>query len=318
MITYFAKKLLRLIGVVLAVTALTFLMINLLPGDVAYTIAGYDATPEDVEAIREELRLNRNILIRYGEWLADAAQGRFGRSLQTHEPVLEAIFSRAPVTLELMILSQIFALMLAVPAGIISAYKAGTTVDKAVSSTAFSMISVPIFVMALLLIFLFSLELKWLPATGYIPLSDGVLANIRYFILPSFSIAMVEWVPLMRVLRSDMIATLQEDFILMAKSKGLPTVHILFRHALRPSCFTLITILGIQVGHLIGGAVIVEQIFALPGIGRLLIAAIYGRDYTMVQGCILFIAVSYVLVNFIVDIMYSVLDPRVRTEKTFG
>ncbi len=317
-IRYFGKKLLRLIAVVFAVTALTFLMVNLLPGDVAYTIAGQDATPEFLEAIREDLGLNRNIFTRYAEWLADVAQGKFGKSLQTHEPVLEAIFSRLPVTIELIILSQVFALMLAVPAGIISAYKAGTPIDKTINSTAFGMISIPNFVMALVLILLFSLRLRWLPATGYVPLSEGLLANLRSFILPAFSIAMLEWVPLMRVLRSDMIATLQEDFILMAKSKGLPTLHILFRHALRPSCFTLITIFGIQIGNLIGGAVIVEQIFALPGIGRLLIAAIYGRDYTMVQGCILFIAVSYVIVNFIVDLMYSVLDPRIRTEKTVG
>jgi len=315
---YFSKKLLRLVFVVFAVTALTFMMVNLLPGDVAYTIAGQDSTAEDVEAIREELGLNRNIFVRYAEWLADVAHGKFGKSLQTHEPVLEAIFSRAPVTIELMILSQIFALMLAVPAGIISAYKAGTSVDKTINSAAFGMISIPNFVMAILLIFLFSLRLKWLPATGYIPMSDGLLANLRSFMLPAFSIAMAEWVSLMRVLRSDMIATLQEDFILMAKSKGLPTLHILFRHALRPSCLTLITIFGIQIGHLIGGAVIVEQIFALPGIGRLLIGAIYGRDYTMVQGCVLFIAISYVVVNFMVDVMYSVLDPRIGTEKTVG
>ncbi len=318
MIAYFGKKLLRLIAVVFAVTILTFLMVNLLPGDVAYTIAGQNASSEDVEAIREELGLNRSIFIRYVEWLADAARGRLGKSLQTHEPVLDAILSRLPVTIELMILSQVFALMLAVPAGIISAYKAGTSVDKTISLTAFGMISIPNFVMALVLIFLFSLRLKWLPATGYVPLSDGLLANLRSFILPGFSIAMMEWVPLMRVLRSDMISTLQEDFILMAKSKGLSTFNILFRHALRPSCFTLITIFGIQIGNLIGGAVIVEQIFALPGIGRLLIAAIYGRDYTMIQGCILFIAISYVLINFIVDLMYSVLDPRIRTEKTVG
>lgn len=317
-IRYFGRKLLRLAAVVFAVTALTFLMVDLLPGDVAFDIAGTDATLEDVEAIREELGLNKNLFVRYAEWIADAACGRFGKSLRTHEPVLEAIFSRLPVTVELMVLSQIFALILAIPAGIISACKARTVVDKSVSSAAFAMISVPIFVMALVLIFLFALRLKWLPATGYTPLSAGFLANIRSFVLPALSIALVEWVPLMRVLRSDMIATLQDDYILMAKSKGLPALHILFRHALRPSSFTLITIFGLQVGNLIGGALIVEQIFALPGIGRLLIAAIYGRDYPMVQGCILFIAIAYVTINFAVDIMYSVLDPRIRTEKAFG
>ncbi len=314
----FSKKLLRLILVVFAVTALTFLMVNLLPGDVAYILAGEGATIEDVEAIRHELGLNENLFLRYGNWVSEAAHGRFGKSLRTEEPVLEAILSRLPVTIELLIFSQILALFLAVPAGIISAYKADTKIDRTVSATGFGLISIPTFVMAIVLIFLFSLRLQWLPATGYTQLSGGIMANLKSYLLPGLSIALVEWVPLMRVLRSDMIATLQEDYILMAKSKGLPTLHILLRHALKPSSFTLITIFGIQIGHYIGGAIIVEQIFALPGIGSLLIAGIYGRDYIMVQGCILFIAVSYVAINFLVDVMYSVLDPRIRKGKVVG
>ncbi|MCP3876422.1 MAG: ABC transporter permease [Desulfobacteraceae bacterium] len=309
---FLGKKLFRLIVVILAVTAITFLMVNFLPGDIAITTAGFGASLEDVEAIREDLGLNKNIVLRYTLWLFDAAQGRLGQSFLTDEPVLEAISQRLPVTIELMIISQMFALMLAIPFGIISAYKSGTNIDKTINTLAFSVMSIPTFVMALLLIFAFSLKVNWLPATGYVPFSEGFWLNIKSFLLPGFSIALVEWGYLMRILRSDMISTLQEDYILMAKSKGLPTVYILFKHALRPSCFTLITILGIQVGHLIGGAVIVENIFALPGIGSLLIAAIYGRDYTVVQGCILFITIAYVMINFFVDILYSILDPRIR------
>jgi peptide/nickel transport system permease protein len=311
-LNFFGKKLLRLIVVILAVTALTFLMINLLPGDAAVTNAGIGATLAEVEKIREDLGLNKNVFVRYSLWLADAAQGRLGHSIITDEPVLEAISHRLPVTIELMIISQILALMLAVPFGIVSAYKSGTSIDKTINTLAFSVMSVPTFVMALLLIFAFSLKLNWLPATGYISFSDGFWRNANSFLLPGFSIALVEWGYLMRILRSDMIATLQEDYILMAKSKGLPTFYILFKHALRPSCFTLITILGIQVGHLIGGAVIVENIFALPGIGSLFISSIFARDYPMVQGCILLIAIAYVLINFFVDILYSFLDPRIR------
>ena len=313
-IKFLGKKFLRLIAVVLAVTALTFLMVNILPGDVAYEIAGPEAALEDVKVIQEELGLNKNIFLRYVNWVGRAVSGDLGKSFRTHRPVLQEIVSRLPVTIELLILSQILALVLAIPAGIISAYKAQTGMDRALSSAGFAMISIPSFVLALVLIFVFALKLKWLPATGYTPIAEGLWLNLRGFILPASSIALVEWVPLMRVLRSDMIATLQEDYILMARAKGLPVFRILFRHALRPSSFTLITILGIQIGHLIGGALIVEIIFALPGMGRMFVHSIFARDFNIIQGCILFIVVGYVVINFIVDVLYSVLDPRIRME----
>lgn len=313
-IHFFGKKLIRLILVILSVSALTFLMVDLLPGDVAFTIAGQGATLEDVEKIREDLELNQNILIRYAKWLGQAMLGELGHSFQNEEPVIDALLQRIPVTLELVIISQIFALFLAVPFGIISAYKSGTIVDKILNTAAFSVMSIPVFAMSLVFIFFFSIKLNWLPATGYVTWSEGFLVNLKSFILPGLSIAIIEWGPLMRILRSDMIATLQEDFILMAKSKGLPTHYILVNHALRPSCFTLITILGLQIGHLVGGAIIVENIFALPGIGSLLVSGIFSRDYLIVQGCILFITISYVFINFIIDILYFVLDPRIQAE----
>ena len=315
---FLGKKFLRLIIVILVVTALTFLMVNILPGDVAYEIAGPDAALEDVKEIQEELGLTKNIFLRYAGWLGRAVTGDFGTSFRTHRPVFQEIFSRLPVTIELLILSQILALALAIPSGIISGYKAQTGIDRTLSSAAFAMISIPVFVLALVLIFVFALKLKWLPATGYTPISNGIWLNLRGFLLPASSIALVEWVPLMRVLRSDMIATLKEDYILMARSKGLPVSHVLFRHALRPSSFTLITILGIQIGHLIGGSLIIEIIFALPGIGRLFISSIFARDFYMVQGCVLFIAVAYVVINFVVDVFYSVLDPRIHLGKQNG
>ncbi len=300
--------------VMLCVTWFTFLMIALLPGDEAYEIAGENASIEEIQEIQEALGLNRNILIRYLDWLAKVCQGDLGVSSLTQEVVLDAIISRLPVTLELMVVSQVFALCLAIPFGLISAYKAHSKFDGFLGAIAFGFMSIPVFVMSILFIYLFSLKLGWLPATGYVPLSEGFWENIRSFILPGLSIGLVEWVPLMRVLRSDMIATLKEDYILLARAKGIPDYKILFRHALKPSSFTLITILGIQVGHLIGGALIVETIFALPGVGRLLVGAIYGRDVFMVQGCILFITVSYVAVNFLVDTFYGVLDPRIRMQ----
>ncbi len=305
-------KLLRLIGVVVAVASLTFFMVALLPGDLAYELAGDEATPEQIAMIRAELGLNEPIGWRFIDWVGKLLHGDLGRSFRSDEPVMDAILSRLPVTLELLLLSQVFALALAIPAGIYTAYRAGGRLDRLLGSLGFAMISVPVFVLAILLIYLFALRLGVLPATGYEPLSEGLWANLRTFLLPALSIALVEWVPLTRILRSDMIATLKEDFISMAKAKGLPPWHILLRHALRPSSFTLITILGLQIGGLIGGALIIETIFALPGVGRLLINAIYARDFMIVQGCILFIAVGYVVVNFLVDMLYVVLDPRIR------
>lgn len=311
---FFWRKLLRFILVVVAVSAVTFLMVNILPGDVAYVVGGEDATAEDIDAIRKDLGLDRNILIRYAAWLGNVVRADLGSSYLTREPVLDAILSRLPVTLELLIISQCLALILALPAGIVSAYRNGTIIDRCISGIGFATLSIPSFIMALLSIYLFSIHLRWLPATGYTPFLEGPWANIKSFMLPAMSIALIEWVVLMRVLRSDMITTLQQNYILMARAKGLPPLKILLQHALRPSSFTLITVFGIQVGRLLGEAVIIETIFALPGIGRLLVNAIYARDYLMVQGCILLITIGYVVVNSMVDILYALLDPRVRTE----
>ena len=308
------KKILRLLLVVLAVTALTFLMVNILPGDVAVMIGGQSATQEDIQTIRKDLGLDRNLLSRYILWLGHLIQGDLGKSYLTHESVLQVILNRLPVTVELLIISQLLTLLLALPAGILSAYRSGSFLDRLISISGFATLSIPSFVMALLGIYFFAIQLHWLPATGYTPVSYGLGANIRSFILPALSIALIEWVVLMRVLRSDMIGTLQQNFILMARAKGLPPWKVLLHHALRPSSFTLVTVLGIQIGRLLGGAVIIETIFALPGIGRLLVSAIYARDYPVVQGCILLITIGYVALNTIVDILYHILDPRIRAE----
>lgn len=315
---FILKKLLHLLLVIFIVSVLSFLLVDLLPADVAYELAGYDTTLEEVEALREQLGLNDPVVLRYWRWLGGVVQGDLGVSLLNREPVWQAIISRLPVTLELLLLAQTFALLLAIPAGMFAAYKADTNSDRVLGSIAFGLVSIPSFAIAMLLIFIFSLQLKWLPATGYTPLSDGLWFNLKGFILPALAIALAEWVPLMRVLRSDMITTLQEDYILLAKSQGLPTRRILFRHALRPSCFTLLTIFGLQVGHLIGGALIIETVFALPGIGRLMIGAIFAQDSTIVQGCVLFIATGYLLINFLVDLGYRLLDPRIRSERSHG
>lgn len=311
---FFFGKFLHLIVVVLAVTAITFVVLDWMPVSIVHEITGRSATAGDVAAIRQELRLDDPAPVRYGRWFAGALRGDLGNSLSSGEPVAAAIRSHLPVTLELILLAQLMALALALPIGIVSAWRPGSRFDRLCGTAGFGLTSVPNFSLAILLIFFFSLQLKWLPATGYTPLSAGLWPNLRSFLLPALAIALVEWVILMRVLRSDLIATLREDFILLARAKGLPSWRILFCHALRPSCFSMITLLGIQVGNLIGGTVIIENLFALPGIGRLLISGIFAQDYPLVEGCVLFIAVSYVAINFLVDLCYGLLDPRVRRE----
>jgi peptide/nickel transport system permease protein len=312
MLGFVARRLLYLVPVVLAVSLLTFLIASLLPGDLAYVILGDQATPEKVAALRHDMGLDQPIWWRYLSWLGNVLQGDFGRSFRTGQTVLQAVAERLPVSLELMILAQLGALAIGIPLAIACAVRSGSAFDRFMTGTAFSMLSVPAFLSAILLIYLFAVELRWLPATGYVPFHEDPIGNLRCFLLPSLTLALGEWPVLMRVLRSDMIATLQEDYIAMARAKGLKPSRILLVHALKPSSLTLVTVTGINIGRLIGGTVIVESIFALPGIGRLLLSAIFTRDLIILQGVVLIVAVGYVLINFIVDLLYAVLDPRIR------
>lgn len=309
---FVCKKLFHLLLVVLAVTLLTFVMTDRLPADIAAEVAGHGASTAELAEMRERLGLNRPVLLRYAAWMGGVCRGELGKSLTTELSVSHTLASHLPVTLELLVLSQFFALLLALPAGIVTAWRSGSLIDRATGTLAFGCASLPNYAMAMGLVFLCALKLKLLPATGYTPLNAGVIANLKGFLLPALSIALVEWVTLMRVLRSDLIVTLKEDFILLARCKGLPTWRILLVHALRPSCFTFITVLGMQTASLIGGAVIIETLFALPGIGRLLVTAIFAQDFPVIQGAVLLISVAYVCINFLVDLCYALLDPRVR------
>lgn len=296
----------------LAVSFLTFMLTSLLPGDPAQQMLGEQATPEALEAVREDLGLNDPLPIRYVNWLGDALTGDFGQSYATGQPVREAILERVPVTLQLGLMAIGIALLLAIPLGVISAYRSGGAVDRTITGGTFAMLSVPNFMMAILLIYGFAVYFPIFPATGWTRFSTDPLGSLRGALLPAISLSAVNLAVFTRLLRSDMIATLQEDFVTMAEAKGLSTSRILLRHALRPSSFSLLTVVGIQLGAVIGGSVVVEQIFALPGVGRLLYASILGRDLMMVQGVVLVISVAYILVNFCVDLLYSFLDPRLR------
>jgi peptide/nickel transport system permease protein len=312
MAKFIGRRLLYLLPVLFAVTLLTFLIASLLPGDLAYTILGDQATPEKVEALRAQMGLDQPIWERYLLWLGHAVQGDLGRSFRTGETVLAAVVDRLPISLELMVMAELLALVIAIPLAILCAVRSGSALDRALTGLAFGKLSLPPFMVAILLIYLFAVSLNLLPATGWIPFAEDPIANLRSFVLPALTLAIAEWPVLMRVLRSDMIATLQEDYIAMAKAKGLRPARILLVHALKPSSLTLVTVTGINIGRLIGGTVIVETIFALPGIGRLLVGAIYARDFIILQGAVLFVAVGFVIVNFVVDLLYAVLDPRIR------
>jgi peptide/nickel transport system permease protein len=311
---FLRRKLLHFFLTVLIVSAITFAMIDLLPGDAANVFTGPEASVETVAAIRHEMGLDAPVIVRYFRWTFRAMSGDLGVSMVTQEPVWDALVVRLPITLELLLFAQLMALSLAIPAALICAKKPGGVVDRILTTVGFASLSIPNFVMAILLVFFFVLHLGWLPAASFTPLSEGLAANVRSLLLPGLSIALVEWVILFRVLRSDLVTTLGEDFILVARSKGLSGTQILFRHALRPSSLNLLTVIGLQMGHLIGGVLVVETIFALPGIGRLLVTAIYSRDIFMIQGCALWITLGYVSINLLVDVLYAVLDPRIRQE----
>ncbi|TKJ24830.1 ABC transporter permease [Blastococcus sp. CCUG 61487] len=309
---YVLSRIPSLLATLLAVSVLTFLLTSLLPGDPALQILGAEnATPEAIAAVRAELGLDDPMPVRYLNWLGDALTGDFGRSYRTNEPVADAIIDRLPVTAEIGILAIVIALLLAIPLGILSAYKAGSRIDRAISGTSFGLLAVPNFMVAILLIYVFAVSLGVLPATGWVNFTDNPAQNLRAALLPALSLAIAEMAVYTRLLRTDMIATLQQDFVTMARVKGVSDRRILFRHALRPSSFSLMTVAGVQVGAIIGGSVVIETLFALPGVGRLLFDAVVQRDLVMVQGVALVIAVSYVVVNFTVDILYSFLDPRI-------
>ena len=305
------RRLLHLLVVLLVVTFAIFALLNLLPGDVSLAILGNNATPEGVARVRLELGLNDPLWLRYMRWLAQTVQGDFGRSYVSGEPVADALVRSLPVSIELMALSLLLSIPLAVPTGLLAAYKAGRPIDQALGALASVLLAVPVFILGLALMFVFALELGWFPAVGYVPLSEGVMANLRTIAIPAATLALVDWPGFMLILRSDAIEVLQQDFVLLAQAKGLRDHDILFRHVFKLSSFTLLTVVGLTMAGLISGALVIENIFALPGVGRLLIGAINSRDFMMVQGAVTVIAVGFVLINFAVDALYAVLDPRV-------
>jgi len=309
-----ATRLARLVVTVIVVSFVTFVGVNVLPGDPVNALIPIDAQQdrEFVEQIREEWGLNDPMIVRYGRWLGDAVQGDLGRSLVTGQPVTDEITHRLPITLELMAVAVGFSLLIAVPLGAFAGYREGRRSDRLVSGFAQAGLSLPVFVTGLILIYVFALRLQWFPAVGWNRLSDGLGPNLKSVALPALSLAVTEIAVYTRVLRSDMIATLKENYILSARAKGLTDRFILFRHGLRPSLLTLVTVVGLNIGILIGGSLVVEYLFAIPGLGKRLFSAIQQRDFMMVQAITVLITVFYVIVNTATDLVYMVVDPRIR------
>jgi peptide/nickel transport system permease protein len=313
-VRYVGQKVVQLVAVLLLVTFLTFLLLNLLPGGPETAALGIGATPEQIEEFRAEQNLDDPLLVRYGRWLSDAFHGDLGDSPISNTSVSELLSHRLTPTLQLMLYATLLALAVSIPLGILTAYKADTWFDKGLNTVAFGLLSVPNFILAVLLVFAFAGQglLDWFPSATYVPFSEDPYEHFRHMVLPTIALAAGQIAVYMRLLRTDMIATLQEDFIGVARAKGMPTRRILLKHALRPSSFSLLTVAAITVGQLIGGTIVIEQIFTIAGLGSLIVTAVLSRDYLVVQGAVVIVAVGFVLVNFVVDILYAVLDPRIR------
>jgi peptide/nickel transport system permease protein len=320
------RRVVQLVVVVLVVTFFSAALLEFLSGDPVQTMAPF-STEQQRDKIRHQLNLDDPLPQRYVAWLGDFVTGDLGnyyRGPQVIDPVSDDAWDGFGVSLQLMLYAQLLTLLLAVPIGVLTAYRARSWLDRGINALNFGLISIPNFVFAYILVFWIAIKLGWLPGSGYHPLRpppgetffNSAKEHFRHMALPALSLALGQIAVYARLLRSDMVATLQEDFILMAKSKGISSSRILWRHALRPSSLTLLTVAGLNVGALIGGAVVIERIFGLPGTGTQIINAIGARQYVALQSLSAILAITYVLVNFFVDFLYTVLDPRIRNART--
>ncbi|MEZ5152703.1 ABC transporter permease [Rhodococcus zopfii] len=312
MILTVASRVGRSVLVILLVTIAVVALLSLAPGSVAQVILGENATPEAVAALNAELGLDAPFWSQYTAWLGNAVQGDLGTSPLTGQSVSEAIGERLPVTLQLAVMGLVIALVVAILMGIASASRPGSGLDRSTNAVSAVFLSVPAFIAGPILIYFLAIQLQIFPVMGWSRISEGLGENLRSAFLPAIAIALTEIAAFHRLLRTDLIGTLREDFVAAARAKGLSSRYVMFRHALRPSSFSLITLAGINLGRLIGGTVIVETLFGLPGLGQLVASSITSRDVIMVQGIVVFIAVVYVCINTLVDLSYQVIDPRVR------
>jgi peptide/nickel transport system permease protein len=312
---YIFKKLILLVPTVLAITFLVFSMMQLIPGDPIYLLLGDMYDQRQADDLRREYGLDKPLIIQYVRWLARLAQGDWGRSIFTHRPVLEDIIYRMPISLELIVLSMALALLISVPAGVISAIRPYTSLDYLVMTVAMLGVSIPDFFLGILLFLLFSLTLGWLPVQGYVPLTTNVVDNLSHMILPALALGLARCAILTRLVRASMLEVVKLDYVTTARAKGVVEFLVVNKHALKNALIPTITVVGLQIGFLIGGAIVIEAVFGIPGLGTFGVQGITKRDYQQVQGFILIVALMFVLSNLLVDISYAYFDPRIRYEE---
>jgi peptide/nickel transport system permease protein len=312
MTTYLLGRLAAMVPVIVIVSLLTFGLIMVLPGDPALMMLGDQTSPTAYEALRQQLGLDRPLVIQYLDWAVHALRGEFGVSLRDHLPIGQAIASHIAPTLELAALGMIIALLVAVPVGIISALKPGSPVDMLATLLALSGVAVPHFFLGILLIELFAASLRLLPPSGYIPPTEDLGANVRLMLMPAVTLSTGITAVLMRHMRSSLLEVLHQEYIGTARAKGLGPWAVVLKHALRNALLPVVTILGLEMGSVIGGVVVLETIFSIPGMGRLIVDSILFRDYPTVQALVLLLAVTVLVANLLADLTYGVLDPRVR------
>ncbi|WP_337199994.1 ABC transporter permease [Rhodococcus rhodochrous] len=306
-------KLIELVVVLCIVSLGTFALVSFIPGDPSVAILGEGYAPEDYARVRAEMGLDDPFLTRYWHWLSGALQGDLGTSIVPPQgPVIDSIGEAMPVSLQLALMGLVIAIVVAVPLAVYSARHQGNWIDRAIGAGTFGVLSIPSFLSGLLLIMLAVNHLGWFPRSQWVRISEGLGQNLYHAILPAIAISLLEMAMFTRILRSDLVMTLGEKFILVAKAKGMSNTRLLFSDALRPSSFSLITMLGVVLGSMIGSTVIVETLFSLPGMGSLIVRAAQQGDMPMVQGAVLVIAVIYVVANGVIDIAYGYLDPRSR------
>ncbi|SNR37162.1 ABC transporter permease [Puniceibacterium sediminis] len=312
MLAFLGRRILIAIPTIILISIFVFGMQKLLPGDPVLVMAGEDRNPEVMEFLREKYRLNDPIPVQYFTWIGNALQGDLGISLRTQQPVTELIGEKLPVTIQLAIMALIIALSIGIPAGVLSAYKKGTWVDWIANLVALSGLSIPNFWLGIMLILLVSVNLGWLPASGYRPLTDDPLQSILTMLMPAFVLGTGLAATLMRHTRSAMLGVLRSDYVRTARAKGLSEQVVLIKHALRNALVPIVTVTTLLFGELLAGAVLTEQIFTIPGFGKLIVDAVFNRDYAVVQGIVLCTGIAFIAMNILADAAYRVLSPRMK------
>jgi peptide/nickel transport system permease protein len=309
---YVLKRVLSLLPILFIVSIIVFMIIHLTPGDPATVMLGNTATPEQIEELRDQLGLNVPIYLQYVKWIGNILQGDLGYSFFMRQQVTSAIAEHIGPTVSLAILAQIMAIIIGIPFGIIAANRRGSIVDQSFMGLSLLGISVPSFLLGLLLMLLFAVKLQWLPAAGYQPLNEGLWEHIKYLIMPAIALGSIQTALTARMTRSSMLEVLSKNFIKTARSKGVKERQVVYIHALRNAFLPILTVVGQTFGVLVTGAAVTETIFNIPGIGQLIINSIERRDYAVIQGVVLLVTLVYVFINLVVDLLYGIIDPRVR------